>query len=201
MKKIFVLASVLLLFVPALVAQAVLTNDSIVKLSKAGLSDGVILSSMNNSPGDFDVSPDGLVALKTAGVSDRVIAAMVQKSAKAAPQAQPVSAAPPRVFLDAQNAAHSWGAQLHNQAAEMSKDFGEECPAVQVTVNQQAADYIITLNHVQAGFYRDNQLQASTRSGDVVAPPVRFESIAKGVKRACGAILADWSSKQQRAAQ
>jgi len=215
MKKIFVLASVLLLSTTALFAQTALTNAAIVKLSKAGLSDDVIVATITSSPGNFDVTPDGLVALKKAAVSDKVIAAVVQKNSVAAAPAQtpvaqaadtsaapaPAPVGPPRVLLNAQNAANTWGASFHNQAAEMSKDFGEECPAVRVTVNEQAADYTVSLNHVEAGFYRDNQLQASDRDGDVIAPPVKYESIAKGVRRACDAISADWAGKHPQPAQ
>lgn len=213
MKKIFALASVLLLSTAALFAQTALTNASIVKMSKAGLPDDVIVATITASPGSYDITPDGLVALKKAAISDKVITAVVQKNSPAAAPAQnpvapaaataaaPAPVGPPRVFLTAQNAATTWGAFQHNQSAEMSKDFSAECPAIRVTVNQQAADYTVTLNHVEAGFYRDNQLQASNRSGDVIAAPVKYESIAKGVTRTCSAILTDWATKQPQQGQ
>jgi len=56
------------------------TNESIEKLAKAGLSDDVIISAINNSPGTYDTSPDGLIALKSSGVSDKVVAAVLSKS-------------------------------------------------------------------------------------------------------------------------
>lgn len=69
-------------------AQQGLNNDSIIKLAKAGLSDDVVIATINGSPGQYNTSADGLIALKQAGVSDRVIAAMVLKgSAPAAPAA------------------------------------------------------------------------------------------------------------------
>jgi hypothetical protein len=84
-------AVLLLVICPFLVAQTTLTNDSIVKMVKAQLSDDVIVTTINASPGAYDTSPDGLIALKQAGVSDKVIAALVAKSAPATPAATPAA--------------------------------------------------------------------------------------------------------------
>jgi hypothetical protein len=62
-------------------AQEALTNDSIVKMAKAGLSEDVIVSMVKTQPGKFTVTPDQLISMKAAGVPDRVVAAMVEKSA------------------------------------------------------------------------------------------------------------------------
>jgi len=75
-----------------LAAQQAMNNDAVVKLIKAGLSDDVIVSTINASPGTYDTSADGLIALKTAGASDKVIAAIVAKSS--APATPPPAAAP-----------------------------------------------------------------------------------------------------------
>ncbi len=58
-----------------------LTNDTIVRMSKAGLDDSVIVGTIQIQPGAFDTSPDDLIALKNAGVSQTVIAAMQARSA------------------------------------------------------------------------------------------------------------------------
>jgi hypothetical protein len=55
----------------------VLTNDSVISMSKAGLSPEVILEKIRMSQAQFDLSTDGLVALKAAGVNDLVIKAML----------------------------------------------------------------------------------------------------------------------------
>ena len=60
-------------------AQVALENNDVVKMAKAGLGEGVILSVIERQPGTYDVTPDGLVALKAAGVTDREIAAMTAK--------------------------------------------------------------------------------------------------------------------------
>ncbi len=58
-----------------------LTNDTILRMSKAGLDDAVILQTIQTQPGGYDTGPDDLIALKHAGVSQAVIAAMQARSA------------------------------------------------------------------------------------------------------------------------
>src|ERR1022692_2631982 len=62
-----------------------MNNDSVIKMAKAGLSDDVIVGSINGQPGSYRTSTDDLIALKTAGVSDKVIGAMISKSSGGAP--------------------------------------------------------------------------------------------------------------------
>jgi hypothetical protein len=63
-----------------LLSQQVMSNDSVIKLCKAGLSDDLIVSTINASPGAYDTSANGLIALKTAGASDKVVGAIVLKA-------------------------------------------------------------------------------------------------------------------------
>jgi hypothetical protein len=56
-------------------------NDVIIKMSKAGLDDKVIIQTIQTQPGRYDTSPDNLISLKNAGVSEQVIAAMQARSA------------------------------------------------------------------------------------------------------------------------
>jgi hypothetical protein len=97
---VIVLATGLLLFNTALHAQTALTNDSIVKMTKAGLAEDVVLNMITTQPSQFSVTPDEIIALKTGGVSDKVITAMVTKGqpdkgdkAAAGPAAPPSAAA------------------------------------------------------------------------------------------------------------
>jgi hypothetical protein len=79
MRKSF-LAVAFLVFGSLLVAQQGLNNDAVIKLVKAGLSDDLIISTINGSPGAYNTSVDGIIALKTAGASDKVVAAIVQRT-------------------------------------------------------------------------------------------------------------------------
>lgn len=55
-----------------------LTNDDIISLVKAGLSDAAIVSLIQGSQTQFDLSPNSLIKLKEAGVSNTVIEAMIK---------------------------------------------------------------------------------------------------------------------------
>jgi hypothetical protein len=89
-----ILAIVFLAFCSLLVAQQIMNNDSVIKMIKAGLSDDLVVSTINAQTGAYDTSIDGLNALKAAGASGRVIAAIVVKSAGPAPAAPVAPAAP-----------------------------------------------------------------------------------------------------------
>jgi hypothetical protein len=72
-----------------LIAQQAMDNDAVIKLVKAGLSDDLIVTTINSSAGVYDTSANGIIALKTAGASDRVVSAIVQKVAAASQPAPP----------------------------------------------------------------------------------------------------------------
>jgi hypothetical protein len=63
-----------------LFAQEALNNASVTKLVKAGLSEDLIVTTINSSAGNYDTSANGLIALKKAGASDKVVAAVVLKA-------------------------------------------------------------------------------------------------------------------------
>jgi len=84
-----------LYFLLPLLAQDALTNESIVKMVKAGLSEGVILEVVKGQPGRYSAKVDDLIGLKQAGVSDKIIAAMAVKNgaaASSAPSGAPAAA-------------------------------------------------------------------------------------------------------------
>lgn len=66
--------------------QDAVTNASIEKLVKAGLSEEVIVSIVKSQPADFDLSADALIGLKQSGVSDRIIEAMTARGTTPAGQ-------------------------------------------------------------------------------------------------------------------
>jgi hypothetical protein len=71
-----------------------LTNNSIVKLVKAGLSEETITSIVKTQPGQYSLVADDIIALKKAGVSEKIITAMLNKSASETLTA-PVTPPPP----------------------------------------------------------------------------------------------------------
>jgi hypothetical protein len=60
--------------------QTKMTNDSVIRMAKAGLSDDLIVQTISAQPGAYTTDADSLIALKQGGVSERVIQAMVNKS-------------------------------------------------------------------------------------------------------------------------
>ena len=54
----------------------VLTNVDVIRMVQSGLSDDVIIGTVQNSVGKFDLSPNATIQLKAYGTSDRVILAL-----------------------------------------------------------------------------------------------------------------------------
>jgi hypothetical protein len=76
-----VLLAVFLVVSPIQAQQQGLTNSDVIKMQSAGLSESIILSSVNNQPAAYDTSTDGLLALKNAGIPDTIVAAMISRNA------------------------------------------------------------------------------------------------------------------------
>jgi hypothetical protein len=199
-------------FLVLLFGQQTLNNDSVVSLMKAGFSEDVIISAINRSQGSYDTSVDALAALKNDGITDKEISAIVAKAypqpsatpvaegtptARAALSVPPQSAKKPRVFLSAKSHDRGWN-ESRDQSMEMSKDFQEVCPEVQISLNQHLLDYSVELNHTEHSFVRENQMQIANKDGDLLSETegsIKTGSIKGGVKKACEAILADWAKK------
>jgi hypothetical protein len=77
------------------VAQSALTNDDIIKMAKAGLSESILVTTINSQPGKYSTSVNDLVALKSAGVGDKAIAAMISAGSGAPVAAASAPAAAP----------------------------------------------------------------------------------------------------------
>jgi hypothetical protein len=87
---------VLLCVVTSVGAQEVLSNDSVIAMKKAGLSEAVILAKIRSSQAKFDTSTQALVGLKQAGLSDPIIEAMVSHSGSGSGVSAPPTATAPR---------------------------------------------------------------------------------------------------------
>lgn len=94
MKKMECLLAAVL-FSKAGLAQALLTNEVVVRMVKAGVSNEVIATMVNEKPGQYSLTTTDLVALKQAGVSDNVIAAMIGHGGSASSPSGPSSNVPP----------------------------------------------------------------------------------------------------------
>ena len=98
----------------------------------------------------------------------------------------------PRVFLQSASKGNIWSA-ARNQSIEMSRDFNATCPAIQITLNPQMADYTVILNHLEVGLSRNNQMQIAAKTGDQLSAN-EGGSIKAKVKQACILILTNWNA-------
>jgi hypothetical protein len=95
-----------------LILAALLTNDDVVKLTKAGLSAETIVAKIRASETKFDTSTDALVALANAGVPDAVIRAMIEN--------KPHGAAAKRKRIDDVSVATKGGGRCDHAALELT---------------------------------------------------------------------------------
>lgn len=89
-KSLLLLISLVLTASPIVLAQSspqgeeVLTNESIITLTEAGLSTPLIVSKIRSSKTNFNVTTSELKRLKQARITDDVLAAMIEASSSAA---------------------------------------------------------------------------------------------------------------------
>lgn len=74
---------ILLAFAQGGTASEIMSNDDVIQMHALGLSDVVIITKIENTPGDFDTSLSGLQALQDAGVSDAVISTLITRDSGA----------------------------------------------------------------------------------------------------------------------
>ena len=82
--RIILSVSLVLIFSPVILAQGGTTNKpldngAVVKLAKAGFKEKTIISIINSSIPNFDLSPDRMIELKRNGVTEKVILAMLAR--------------------------------------------------------------------------------------------------------------------------
>ena len=64
----------------ASVEPALMTNDTVLRMHRAGLADDLILQTIAAQPGSYSTSPDTLIDLKQAGIANTILAAMSTKA-------------------------------------------------------------------------------------------------------------------------
>jgi hypothetical protein len=88
--KFIVIAAAIFLASGTQTQAEVLTNQTVVALTSAGLGEDVIVAKIRNSANQFDVSTESLMSLKKSGVASSAIAAMVEAAGKSQAAATPV---------------------------------------------------------------------------------------------------------------
>ena len=82
-------------------AQQSLDNAAVLKLAKSGLSEDLIVQTINASAGHYDTGADALIALKQAGITDKEVGAMLMKNANPNGPAQVQGQMPTTIVLAA----------------------------------------------------------------------------------------------------
>jgi hypothetical protein len=96
MRRSIVCIAFLLSIISAMVnAQEPLTNETVVKLVKAGIGDDTIVGMVNQQQGKYALSANDIIALKNGGVSDKIMSAMIVRNG--ASKVQPTSDVATRV--------------------------------------------------------------------------------------------------------
>lgn len=86
-RDIVLLTAVFIFFlVPAFGQAETLNNDTVISMSRAGLSAELIAKKIGSAQPAFDISAAGLIELKKAGVDDAIIAVMMERTETALPR-------------------------------------------------------------------------------------------------------------------
>lgn len=80
MKKTIIFIGILFLSTFFVSAQNVLTNDSLIAMKKAGLSDNLILTKITSENGKYDTSTEAILKLQEEGFSDNIIEAIITEN-------------------------------------------------------------------------------------------------------------------------
>ena len=113
-------------------AQEALTNETVLKLVKAGIGEDTIVGMVNQQPGKYALGADDVSTLKTAGVSEKIIAAMIVKGATS--NAGPALGKPPASASENQPTASSVapGTPSNNQVKGKTRVFVTDSQSWQI---------------------------------------------------------------------
>lgn len=84
---------------------------------------------------------------------------------------------------------------------EAIKLFHKKCPAVDLTIRQDKADYIVGVSDDGSGDYRKGRRAVVSTSEGTVVMANSARNLSSVVKEACVAIAKEWSSKARPARQ
>lgn len=185
-------------------AKDVLDNAKVLELSRSGLSAELIVTLIEASPTAFDTDVETILKLRNSGLPDNVLQAMIKSAS------QPVKYSPRtdgRLLVYVQDsdswsvdggisAGDAWGignveGGARPQTAEIIKTFHERCPDVELTSQQEMADFTVILEH-EGGkglIRRDNKVVLFDVEG-VAVYSGSTRTLGNAVKNVCNEIRA-----------
>ncbi|MGD0579879.1 MAG: CsgG/HfaB family protein [Bryobacteraceae bacterium] len=137
--------------------------DNVIQLVKAGMSEGLIIKTLQKQNKPMDLTPADLVKLKNAGVSENIIGVMMDPSSApaAAPAAAPAEAAPQAAPAPVPQAAPPAEA---NPPAAAPAPTGPPTQAQKKRVMIDEFDYSAVMNSVQAVFGTNQNIGKGIRA-------------------------------------
>ncbi len=183
-------------------AQEVLNNQTVVEMTKAGLSKTIVITKINSAAGDYDVSAKALIELKKANVEDEIVQAMMQVFADTGKQNRNLIAETnplPIVKPDANKTAaqllgeartiffvkNSLYPSLSDLESSLLKRKGWQKFNLTITRNRDEADLTAEINHEFLSHYAFRAIDRKT--GKVIA--------ASGVTSFGGALSGNIAAK------
>ena len=149
----------------------ILTNETVIKLAKAGLGDDVIINMISRQPGSYSHGSADIIKLKEAGVSDRVIAAVL--NSKAAPS----DTALPRQTRIENNSKIFIAPMESNLDEFIAAEIVKQKVPVELVVEERDAEYVLT------GFSQKTEVKwYDVISGSIVGGKDRLEASAKLIR-------------------
>jgi hypothetical protein len=134
-------ASILsLLLAGALFAQSTMTNDDVVKLSKAGLSEAFVTDLIDKQGSKLSGDVSSLILLKDSGVNERIVGAVAKK----APSSEPLNTDSVLRLVKAQFSDTFIMDLLSRRPAQFSTDAGRIIELKQAGVSERLLSLMVT---------------------------------------------------------
>jgi hypothetical protein len=134
-------------------AGRLLTNDSILRLVKAGVSDDTILHMVSTQPGKYSLGVDDVIRLKQAGVSDDVLDGMLSQSIRGS---SPAPSVPAQVFVTPPATGNSTGQQPSQPSGPSNQRSNPQASAQAKSARQTTATGSNTSQEPQGGAYHNS---------------------------------------------
>lgn len=184
MKRVVLFLLLLGIFLPIAFAQTqTLTNDDVIRMVNAQLSDQLIIATLKASNTSFDTSPSAMQQLRSAGVPQAVLDAMLQRSAqKPTGDSRAIDRRPlptsatsdtrarsnlPLIYVEEVS---STGGVMASSDTTLEAMKTLQQHGMRVTTTREKADYILQVTR-QLGkkrWSKDTKIALSNREGEVV---------------------------------
>jgi hypothetical protein len=179
--------------------EEVMTNETVIRMVKAGLSPNIIIAKIKTSKTRFDTSDAALIKLAEAKVPNEVIAAMMEAQPPAdnrdASKTQPPlpnQSGLPVLYIAEETSSGIQGTT--DVVLEAIKTFREKVPGIRITRDRNQAEYtvLITRRERWNPLVRDTKIAIVNRKDEVI-----FSRSARSVGGAIDAVIRFFRGQEQ----